>query len=197
MSPHKKTKLISIHILKPSHFRTPQKNHVNSDPCTLIKSISIAHAEVKSISTIHTKTKSRLMLIIKPSDFRPAHKTQGNFDHPHKNQVKRSLHEKQVTSRPAKKQANHYPRTETKTISIHIWKPSESRLELISKISLDFARNSQFRYPHCNQGNFDSPHKHQVYFDPITEMKFISIPTLVSRWFSCPGIEPSQLWPGR
>ena len=169
------------------------------------------YLKTKSMSTTHKKHvirshQKQVKFGPHTVNFDPPHKKKvnwvatpkpGNFDHPHKNQVKRSLHEKQVTSRPAKKQANHYPRTETKTISIHIWKPSESRLELISKSSLDFARNSQYRYPHCNQGNFDSPHKHQVYFDPITEMKFISIPTLVSRWFSCPGIEPSQLWPGR
>ena len=175
MSPHKKTKLISIHILKPSHFRTPQKNHVNSDPCTLIKSISIAHAEVKSISTIHTKTKSRLMLIIKPSDFRPAHKTQGNFDHPHKNQVNRSPHWKQFnlgphkrnmsitipTLKPSKFQSIH----ENQTFTGPNTTKQQDKFRLPPQI-LD-------RYPHQNQVNFDPPHKKQMGFDPKSEFKLI------------------------
>ena len=48
--PQTKTKSISIHRLKPSHFRPPHKTQVNFDPCTKIKSISIPHTKIKLIS---------------------------------------------------------------------------------------------------------------------------------------------------
>ena len=38
---HTKTKLITIHILKPSSSRPPRKNQVNSDPYTEVKLFSI------------------------------------------------------------------------------------------------------------------------------------------------------------
>ena len=45
--PRHKTKLISIQTLKPSHFRPPHKNWVNSDPYTEINSGSIPRTEIK------------------------------------------------------------------------------------------------------------------------------------------------------
>ena len=166
--PRHKTELISIHTLKTSHFRPPRKNQVNSDPYTEIKSIStthtttksisslhwnqvkfIPHNEIKSISTIHIKTKSISMLIIKPSDLRPAHKNHVNVDHPHKSQV------------------NFDPNTDVKSISM----PPDTKTKLISiqtqsqAIFDPHTKPSQYLSLHWNQGNSDPLHWNQVYFD--------------------------------
>ena len=45
------TKCFSIQTLKPSIFRPPQINQVYSDPDAEIKSSSIPHTQIKSIST--------------------------------------------------------------------------------------------------------------------------------------------------
>ena len=58
-----------------------QKNQVNFYPCTEIKSSSIPHIKIESISTNHTQTKSSSMLALNSSDFQLAYKNQVNFDH--------------------------------------------------------------------------------------------------------------------
>ena len=52
-------------------------------PYNEIRSSSIPHAEIESISTTHTKTKTSSMITLKPSDFWPAYKNEVSFDHPH------------------------------------------------------------------------------------------------------------------
>ena len=100
--PHGKTsKFRSLHWnqsqfrsppLKSSHRRPPtqQPNHFTS--FTGIESSSILHSGIKSICPTHTKNKSISMYPPKPSDCRPVHKHQANFDHPHRNQVQTSSH---------------------------------------------------------------------------------------------------------
>ena len=77
------TRLISIQILKQSHF-DPHKKLSQFRSSHEIKSSSIPHIEIKPISTTHTKTRSTSMLTLKPSAFRPACKNQVNFDHTQK-----------------------------------------------------------------------------------------------------------------
>ena len=48
------------------------------------------------------------------------------------------------------------------------------------------AQKCQFRYPHSNQVNFDPAHKNQDNFKPITEIKSMSMPTLISGRCRCP-----------
>ena len=179
--PRHKTKLISIQTPKPSHFRPPNKNQVNSDLCTETKLSSIPHIAIKSISTTHTKTKSSLTLTLKPSDFQTTYK----------NQVNRYPHFKRCFRPAQKKQVNRDPRAKTKSISIHNWKPNDYRPEH-NKINFN---------PAHKKVNFDTytkttsisipPHKNQVNFDPITEIRSISIPTLTSSRFDTPTHKPS------
>ena len=82
-------------IIKPSHYRPvhknesnfdhPHKNQVNSEPYTEIKSISISYTEIKLISTTHKKKVTFDSHTTKPNHFQAVHKTQVNFDYPHKN----------------------------------------------------------------------------------------------------------------
>ena len=149
---------ISIPILKSNQFRcpvtkqfdpytktksfpTPTQNQVNSDPFTEIKSISISHADIKSISSAQikpskfqyphktnsfsartqklsqfrppTQKPSQSILTLKTSHFHPAHKNQVNFD-PHTTTKSISIH--------ALKQVLFGAHTKTKSISTaRVW----------------------------------------------------------------------------
>ena len=72
MPPHK-TKLISIHTLKPSISQPSRKKQVNSDPYTEVKLISIP--TIKSSQFWYRDTETKLISIptLKPSLFRPPH----------------------------------------------------------------------------------------------------------------------------
>ena len=70
---HTKTKLVSIHTLKPSIFRPHAKNQVNSDPCTEVKSILIPTIKSSQFWCRDTKTKLIPIPTLKPSLFRSPH----------------------------------------------------------------------------------------------------------------------------
>ena len=69
-----------VSIQKPSQFRPPPQNPVNSDPYTVIESLSILHTKVKSISTTPPKNKSISRPTIKSSQFGPRAQNEVNFE---------------------------------------------------------------------------------------------------------------------
>ena len=86
--PRHKTKLISIHTLKPSHFRPPHKNQVNSDLYTEIKSKSITNKWNQVSFDNAYKNEVKIRCPHKNQVILGQHtKNQVNFDHPHKNEV--------------------------------------------------------------------------------------------------------------
>ena len=119
------------------------------------------------------------MLIPKTSDFRPAHKEQANFYHPHN----------QINFIPRLKSSPH---SEIKSI-LTIQRPSQlpSLIQKTSnfrpahknKVNLDPSTKNG---PHTNIKSVYIPTQSQVNFDPNTEVKPISIPTLKTKQFCMP-----------
>ena len=114
-------------------FQPQDTNHIDSYPSTKTKSSATPRTEIKSMSTTQTTTKSKSMPELKPSDSRPASRNRANVDdnHPHKNQVDRSSHQRsphleQVNigphmvnfDPPHKKQVTFDPNPKTKSNSI-------------------------------------------------------------------------------
>ena len=95
-------KKVSIQTLKPSCFRPLHEKQFTSDSFPEIKSVSIFHTDIKLISTTYTKNKSISMPTQSRVIFGPHMKTK-YFEHPHKKQVNRSSHWKQVKFAPNKK----------------------------------------------------------------------------------------------
>ena len=158
--------------------------------------MQVEFTEIKSVSTTQTKTKSISVLILKPSDLRPAFKNRVNFDHhPHKNQVNRSLQLKMLIS--ARTRSISIPRTKNESLSIPTLKPTQIWCLLYSSqfrclhtktklISIHTLKPSVFRPPYWNQVNFDPyteitsisiPHINQANFDPNAKTMSILTPT--------------------
>ena len=128
------------------------------------------------------------MLTLPPSDLRPTYKNRANFDyhHPHKNKVNRS---------PVKIQAIFGPHKTTKSTAIPALNPGKFLSILKTKRLSARTQQNQFRppayknqcrHPHQNKVNFDPHNKNQDKIEPITEIKSISIPALMSSRFRCP-----------
>ena len=119
-----------------------------------------------------------MLTLRKTKRLRPASKCRVNFDHhPHKNQVHRSSHSKQVNfgpytvnlDPPHRKHVTFDPDTKTKSNSI-----PPTKIKLIPRPLL---QSSQFD-PYSKIKSISMPsHKDQVNFDPHTKTKYFSIPT--------------------
>ena len=116
------------------------------------------------------------MLTLKPSDFRPAHKNQFNFEHT----------QKTSQSIPRLNTSHFRPAHKKQSISIHTSKSSNFGPHTKNKSILTPAQKTcQFRSPHLNQVYFNPARENQGNFDPITKIKPISIPALISTRFRC------------
>ena len=166
MPPHKNTKLISIHTLKPSIFRPPRQNQVNSDTYTEVKSISIP--TIKSNQFWGRTTKNKLISIptLKPNLFRPPQWNQVNSD---------PYAEIKWSSIPLI----------TKSIPIQTLKPIHFRPPDKNQANSDRPHQKRFNFdPHTENNlisiqrlkprHFRHPHQDQVNSDPYTEIKSTS-----------------------
>ena len=130
-------------------------------------SSSIPHAEFMSDWTIHTKTMSIFVLIIKTSGFRPAHKKQVKFNHPHN----------QMIFIPTLK----WSQVRSSTLRSSQFRPSQKTKQILMLTP--------------KTSNFQSAHKRKVNFDPRTKTSQFS--ALKRCPFSTPKIKPSWFRPQR
>ena len=136
-----------------THTQWPNKSIPS---CTGIKSSSIFHTEIKSIST-HTKLKSISMHIQIWSDFRPASIKHIDVDPPRNNQI------------------NFIPAPK----SSQIWPPYDNQVNLgcpqkNKHIFMLILRTSHIRPALKNQVNFDPHAKNPVSFDPNIKTNLFS-----------------------
>ena len=130
------------------------------------------------------------MFTLKPSDLRPTCKNRVNFDHhrPHKKQVNRSSHSKQVNfgphtvnfDPPHKNHFTFHPNTVTKSnstphtkieiISTPVLKSSQFDPHSKIKSTPMLPHKIQFNFDlHTKTKNFSPPHENQVNSDPSSK----------------------------
>ena len=138
------------------------------------------------------------MFILKPSDLRPASKIRVNFDHhhPHKNEVHRSSHSKQVNfgpltvnyDPPHKKQVTFDPNAKTKSNSIpHKEMKLISTPLLKSKVSsIPTLKSSQFGCLHTKTKLISIHTLTPSVFEPHSITKSIRISAVKSSQFPSP-----------
>ena len=125
----------------------------------------------------------------KTSQFGSLHRNQAIFDHPHKNLA------------PHKNQAYFDQTLKSYQFRSILYSSQSWCLDTKANLTaIQTLKPSHFRPPQITKSNpilrnhvkSDTPHKNQVNFDPITDIKSIVIPTLISGRFRCPDTKPVQ-----
>ena len=144
-----------------------------------MKSNSIAHTEVKSMSTTPTETMSISMQTHKPNDLRPASKNRVNFDHHHKHKTKSVDNTTYNKCNSTRTQLISIPRTKQQvTFDPNTKNKSNSTPHRKNKlISTQLLKSSQFDPRSKIKLIVMPPNKNQINFDPHTKPKCFSTRT--------------------